>query len=216
MVTDRSPTMDLSTPTEGLTIGGATESPPVVSTTAHPLLSAPIYQGCAACGTSMAADQRYCVECGERRGAPRVSLLEGPGGRPPDTPPQSAPSPRRRIAPVNSTLISIIGTLLLAMGIGVLIGRSGNTTVKSPPAQVVTISGGPTTGAATTTPTTTGAATTTPSESSKAAATGKPKTATKPTSTKAKAPLPKAVKVGTLGHGRGYQHGHFTGNFFGE
>jgi hypothetical protein len=209
--------MDLSTPTEGLTISGATESPPLPSTTAHPLLSAPIHQGCAACGASMAADQRYCVECGERRGAPRVSLLEGPAARPPETSPQSAPPPRqRRISPVNSTLISIIGTLLLAMGIGVLIGRSGNTTVKSPPAQVVTISGGPTSGAAATTPTTTGAASTTPSETSKAGTTGKSKAATKPTSTKAKAALPKAVKVGTPGHGRGYQKGHFTGNFFGE
>jgi hypothetical protein len=24
------------------------------------------------------------------------------------------------------------------------------------------------------------------------------------------------VKVGTPGHGRGYQHGHFTGEFFGQ
>lgn len=215
MVTGRSPTMDLSTPTEELTIGDTPESASVASTELHPLLGAAIRQGCAACGASMAADQRYCVECGERRGAPRVSLLEGPAHRPQETPPQSASSPRRRIAPVNSTLVSIIGILLLAMGIGVLIGRSGNTTVKSPPAQVVTVSGAPSTGAAATTPAT-GTAATTPSESSSAAAKAKSKGSTKTTPATSKVPLPKAVKVGSSGHGRGYQNGHFTGNFFGE
>jgi hypothetical protein len=214
MVTGRSPTMDLSTPTEELTIADTPESASPQRTELHPLLGAAVRQGCAACGASMAADQRYCVECGERRGAPRVSLLEGPAHRPRESPPQSAPA-RRRIAPVNSTLISIIGILLLAMGIGVLIGRSGNTTVKSPPAQVVTVSGGPSTGAAATTPTTS-TGTTAAAESSSAAAKAKSKASAKTTPTTSKVPLPKAVKVGSAGHGRGYQNGHFTGNFFGE
>jgi hypothetical protein len=208
--------MDLTTPTEELTIGGAPESASATRTAIHPVLGARHSQGCGACGAAMAADQRYCVECGERRGAPRVSLLEGPAQRPHESAPQSAPALQRRIAPVNSTLIAIIGTLLLALGIGVLIGRSGNTSVKSPPAQVVTISGGPATGAAATTPTTTGTATTPASGSSSAAAKTKSKTAAKSTSTKSTTPAPKAVKVGTPGHGRGYQNGHFTGNFFGE
>jgi hypothetical protein len=207
--------MDLTTPTEELTIGGTPESASAASTAIHPLLGGRHGQGCAACGAAMAADQRYCVECGERRGAPRVSLLEGPAQRPRESPSQSAPSPQRRIAPVNSTLIAIIGTLLLALGIGVLIGRSGNTSVKSPPAQVVTISGGPATGAATTTPAT-GTATTPASGSSSTTAKTKSKATAKSTSTKSTTPVPKAVKVGTPGHGRGYQNGHFTGNFFGE
>jgi hypothetical protein len=214
MVTGRSPTMDLRTPTEELTIADTPESASPQRTELHPLLSAAVRQGCAACGASMAADQRYCVECGERRGAPRVSLLEGPAHRPRESPPQSAPA-RRRIAPVNSTLISIIGILLLAMGIGVLIGRSGNTTVKSPPAQVVTVSGVPSTGTAATAPATgTGAATA--SESSSAASKAKSKASLKTPPPTSKVPLPKAVKVGSAGHGRGYQNGHFTGNFFGE
>ncbi len=204
--------MDPSTPTEEVAIGGVPESASTASTELHPLIGATARQGCAACGAAMAADQRYCVECGERRGAPRVSLLEGPAHRPRESTPQSAPSPRRRIAPVNSTLISIIGMLLLAVGIGVLIGRSGNTTLKSPPAQVVTISGAPSTGAAATTPAPSAGATPT-SGSSSAAAIAKSKASAKTTS---KVPLPKTVKVGTPGHGRGYQNGHFTGNFFGE
>jgi hypothetical protein len=207
--------MDSSTPTEELAIGGAPESASMASTELHHLTSATIRQGCAACGAAMAADQRYCVECGERRGAPRVSLLEGPAQRPRESAPQSAPSsPRRRIATVNSTLISIIGMLLLAVGVGVLIGRSGDTTVKSPPAQVVTISGAPSTGAAATTPATSTGATTASESSTAAKAKSKASTKTKPAASKV--PLPKAVKVGTPGHGRGYQNGHFTGNFFGE
>jgi hypothetical protein len=216
MATGRSPVMDLTTPTEELTIDGAPGSASATSTAIRPLLGAGPGQGCAACGAAMAADQRYCVECGERRGAPRVSLLEGPAQRPRESPPQSAPSPQRRTVPVNSTLVAIIGTLLLAMGIGVLIGRSGNTSVKSPPAQVVTISGGPAASTAATTPATTGTATTPASGSASATAKTKSKTAAKSTSTKSTTPQPKAVKVGTSGHGRGYQNGHFTGNFFGE
>jgi hypothetical protein len=162
----------------------------------------------------MAADQRYCVECGERRGAPRVSLLEGPTRPPHASKPATAPA-QRRFTPVNSTLISVIGILLLAMGIGVLIGRSGNsTTLKSPPAQVVTVASGPSTGAAAVTPAT-GASATTTSGSTSAAAKTKSKAA-KLTLPKSKAPLPKTVKVGTAGHGRGYQKGKFTGNFFGS
>jgi len=209
--------MDLSTPTEELTVGGASESASVARTELHPVTNALIRQGCPACGAAMATDQRYCVECGERRGAPRVSLLEGPARRLDESPPGRTPSSPRRTASVNSTFISIIGVLLLAVGIGVLIGRSGSTTVKSPPAQVVTISGAPSTGTAATTPTT-GASTTPTGESSSAgtASTTKSKASTKSTSTKAKTPVPKAVKVGTPGHGRGYQNGHFTGNFFGQ
>ncbi len=207
--------MDSSTPTGELTLDGTPGAADVASTELHPLTSSAIRQRCPACGAAMAADQRYCVECGERRGAPRVSLLEGAARGARESPAPSAPPPRRRTAHVNSTLISIIGILLLAVGIGVLIGRSGNSaTVKSPPAQVVTVTGAPSSaGTAAATPTT---ATTPVSGSSSATAKAKSKAATTPTSTKSKAPAPKAVKVGTPGHGRGYQNGHFTGNFFGE
>jgi hypothetical protein len=169
----------------------------------------------------MAADQRYCVECGERRGAPRVSLLEGPSRRAYDTPtPAPAPALRapaeRRVTPVSSTLVAIIGVLLLAIGIGVLIGRSdGNTSIKNPPAQIVTVSGAPATGAAGTQ--SQGATTTTPASGKSSSPSAKTKTKAPPiTLPKSKTPLPKTVKVGTSGHGRGYQNGHFTGNFFGE
>src|SRR5258708_25148438 len=79
---------------------------------------------CSNCGAPLAADQRYCTECGQRRGAPRFPFMEGvaQSRREAEAPP---PRPRPRFTP-NSTLIAGIGTLLLAMGIGVLIGRTGN------------------------------------------------------------------------------------------
>ena len=110
-------------------------------------------------------------------------------------------------------LIAGIGLLLLAMGVGVLIGRSGSTSSKAPPAQVVTVAGAG--GAAA------GAAATSTAPQAPAGSTGVTKsssttvTATKSTSKKAVAPPPKTVKVGSPGKGPGYQHGHFTGNFFG-
>jgi hypothetical protein len=125
--------------------------------------------------------------------------------------------PPRPSMQVNSTLLAVIGTLLLAMGVGVLIGRSSNNaSVKSPPAQVVTIAG---TAAGTGASTPTSTSTTTPQ--APVAGVAQPKNAS-PTSSSAKsapkksaAPAPKAVKVGSAGKGSGYQHGHFTGNFFG-
>lgn len=182
------------------------ESPP-----ARPRMTVSIREQCSACGAGMASDQRYCVECGQRRGPARVPLLDATARRAAQAP--AAGRPRRRPSmSVNSTLIAIIGTLLLAMGVGVLIGRSGNS-AKSPPAQVVTVAGaGGTAGAATTTTapqSSSGAAQA--SKSSGASATSHAKSATK---TPAAAP-PKTVTVGSPGKGPGYQHGHFTGNFFG-
>jgi len=179
----------------------------------HPSMISSIREQCSACGAAMASDQRYCVECGERNGPARVPLTNDPAQRT-----QQAPAarnlPRRPRASANSTLIAGVGLLLLAMGIGVLIGRSGaNTSVKSPPAQIVTVAGA---GAATSSP-----AATAPTSSP--AATPTSKSAKTPAATTAKpvkkaptTPLPKAVKVGSKGHGPGYQNGHFTGNFFGE
>jgi hypothetical protein len=51
------------------------------------------------------------------------------------------------------TVIAGVGVLLLAMGVGVLIGRSGASKQIAPPAQVITVAGAASTGtAATTTP----------------------------------------------------------------
>jgi hypothetical protein len=190
----------------------------------HPSMIAPIREQCSACGAAMASDQRYCVECGQRRGPARVASLDGLAQRSREAPTARRPPQRARMS-INSTAIAGIGTLLLAMGVGVLIGRSGNSTsAKAPPAQVVTVAGpGGTAGAATAaTPQSPSGNNSAKSSGTSAATTAKStskstakSTSTSASKTPAAAPT-KAVTVGSKGSGPGYQHGHFTGNFFGE
>jgi len=182
-------------------------------------------EGCPVCGATMASDQRYCVECGERRGAMRVPLVEDSGQRARGTEgaasgryPAAYSAPRKGLS-INSQLIAGIGVLLLALGIGVLIGRSGNSaSAKSPPIRVVTVAGAGTAAAS--------PAATQPESSSSEAAKSKSggshsttvtKSTTKSTSKSSTGPPPKTVKVGSsCTGGKGCQNGHFTGNFFGE
>jgi hypothetical protein len=132
---------------------------------------------CAHCGAPLARDQRYCLECGtprtylsgmllERLRAPVGQAFAGqaqsgqssqpPNGGAPYGAASSSAWPRNNVL----TLIAGIGVLLLAMGVGVLIGRSGgSSSAAAAPAPQVTVLGGGTgaasTGAATTPTTTT-------------------------------------------------------------
>jgi hypothetical protein len=104
------------------------------------LLSAPAADRCADCEAPLATDQRYCLACGERRGKARFSFEAL------NRPPATAAPPQRRRLHISSSLSLILGvaTLLLAMGVGVLIGH--NSTTKSVPAasapQTIKIEGG--------------------------------------------------------------------------
>src|SRR3954452_1421791 len=95
---------------------------------------------CPNCGARMAPDQRYCINCGERRsgGGLRDALPKIPVAQ------VAAAAGSRRFTPSSRTnLIAGIGVLLLALGVGVLIGRSGHSdsgTAATP--QVVTVSSG--------------------------------------------------------------------------
>jgi hypothetical protein len=192
----------------------------------RPSVLSSVHEQCSACGAPMASDQRYCLVCGERNGPARVPALDRPQQRTDETP--AARSSQRPRTSVNTALIAGVGTLLLALGVGVLIGRSSNnSTAKTPPPQVVTVAGGGgsagsagTGGAASTgqAAKTSGAAAAKTSKSNaaagSAAAAAAAKAATK-AAAKAKGPPPKVVTVGSPGKGPGYQKGHFTGNFFG-
>lgn len=167
---------------------------------------------CAECGAPMASDQRYCVECGERRGERRFpAALQPSAAAAPAATPASGDGRRSRMSS-STTLIAGVGTLLLAMGVGVLIGRSGNGSSGRSGAGVQVLTVGSATGTATTG--TTGTGTT--------AATGAARSSTaKGASSKAaiKAPPksslpPPTVTVGSKGSGKGYKNGHFTGEFF--
>jgi hypothetical protein len=85
---------------------------------------------CPSCGAQMVADQRYCLECGRRRGDPRLPFMDAVVFMEAVKRPRSAapPPPPRERGPrmsANASLIAGIATLVLAIGVGVLIGRSG-------------------------------------------------------------------------------------------
>ena len=143
---------------------------------------------CATCGALLAADQRYCLNCGARRTDARIAFkeilatngaavvgVEGtagdyglarPAGAPSAGPPPASPP---RDGSGNRSALAALGglaCLLLALGVGVLIGNSGkDKTAAAPAPQVISVGGaaaGTSTGASgTTTP-----GTTTPSSSS--------------------------------------------------
>jgi hypothetical protein len=103
----------------------------------------------------MAADQRYCLNCGHRRGEPRLPFMDavvfmesmstpgGAGGTPP--PPPSEPKSSNRMN-ANAALIAGVATLVLAIGVGFLIGRaghdSGSNAAAEAPIKVIEVGGG--------------------------------------------------------------------------
>jgi hypothetical protein len=109
---------------------------------------------CPACGAPLAADQRYCLECGQRRGEARVDyrqhLVGAPsaGASPPSPEPQTAAAappdsepgkPERDYAPLAAVGgIAVLGLMLL---VGVLIGK-GNSPTTTAPAPIVRVGAG--------------------------------------------------------------------------
>jgi hypothetical protein len=199
---------------------------------ATPIQSSAVQGGdqCPSCGALLAADQRYCLECGHRRGDPRLPFMDAVVLMDAVKRPQQAPLPlpkkkRSGISP-NAALIAGVGTLLLALGIGVLIGRSGNHSVAStaPAAPIVIHSGG---GEEKTAPASKGnttgggaanAKTKKQKEAAETAAEKHPaaEEVIKPTNGVKLAP-PKVKPGGKCEGGTaGCQGGKFTGNFFGE
>jgi hypothetical protein len=176
-------------------------------------LTAASSERCPSCGAGMAPDQRYCIQCGERRsgGGLRDALPRT------QTTAVAAVPPRRIRMSANSNLIAGIATLLIAMGVGVLIGRTGDSSPKSAgntPVQVVTV---PANGAAGTAVTNTGTGASNTSAAKKKSKTARSGGASNTHATSKKLP-PRVVKVGgkcTAG-AQGCQGGKFTGNFFGR
>jgi hypothetical protein len=111
-------------------------SSPAATAATHSLVATASEQ-CPSCGTHIAPDQRYCLACGARCGEPRLPIMDAVTfmdsmKQPRDA---SAPPPQRpqRRVSSNMALFATIGVLLLAMGVGVLIGRSGNHSVATAP-----------------------------------------------------------------------------------
>jgi hypothetical protein len=169
---------------------------------------------CTSCGAPLAPDQRYCVQCGQRRGQSRL-----PVAQPVAVAEQSVVRASRlpRFG-VNAALIAGVGTLLLAMGVGVLIGRSGQSEPvrAAAPAQVITVGGGATATPTASSATAGGKSAKTAKAAHKAASSAAAAAAAKKIKG-ANITLPKksVVKVGSKGTGPGYHNGKFDGNFFG-
>jgi hypothetical protein len=194
---------------------------------------------CGACGAPLAHDQRYCVECGERRGASKFPAGQ-PAAEASTRRARAAKAPRGQRVSSGTTLVAGVGVLLLAIGLGVLIGRLGHNNApaqKQAPAQVVTVQGGGGSAAAATTGASTTAAhhTVTAASTAPKGLTGKLKAAAENKAPPSKALQQKATQAAghVLGNSNnlapptqkvggscksgqaGCQGNKFTGNFFG-
>jgi hypothetical protein len=106
---------------------------------------------CRECGARLAADQRYCLNCGGRHGEPRLDfrrhLFAGaaPSSNGHAAPTASPPAgdeqkPPRDFTPLAAAGgIAVLGLMLL---VGVLIGRGDGNQAVVPPPQVVRVQGG--------------------------------------------------------------------------
>jgi hypothetical protein len=88
---------------------------------------------CAFCNAPLAFDQRYCLNCGERRGQARLPFMEilrEPASPPPDDPPSAppeAPAPEpspKWMAPLLAS--AAVAALAIMLAVGVMIGDDGD------------------------------------------------------------------------------------------
>jgi len=114
---------------------------------------------CPSCGSQLAPDQRYCLHCGQRRGDPRLPVMDAvafmEASRRPQPQAAAGPPPqsgRRRLLSANASMVAAVATLVLALGVGVLIGRSGegSSTAAAPAPQIIRVGGGTETASAAT------------------------------------------------------------------
>src|SRR5262249_18431850 len=96
---------------------------------------------CEQCGPVLATDQRYCLNCGWRRGATRVDYekrlnggAQAENGAGPTTAAAAAPgAANQQWTPAFAILaIALLGVMLL---LGVLIGKKGNNNTQTVAAQ---------------------------------------------------------------------------------
>jgi hypothetical protein len=111
-------------------------------------------ENCPNCDAGLAPDQRYCLACGQRRGDPRLPFMDAvvfmeSAKRPVKVETPAAPAParpdRRPIISANASLVAGVATLVLAIGVGVLIGRSGeggSSNAAAPAPQIIRVGGG--------------------------------------------------------------------------
>jgi hypothetical protein len=115
----------------------------------RPLLGEP-NAPCRTCGAPLAEDQRYCLECGTRRAGARLPFLDILARQVPAAAVTETTTVARRRGPAwlsdlssSSTFVAGVACLLLALGVGVLIGGWGNgDSASAGPPQVISVGGG--------------------------------------------------------------------------
>ncbi|HVY78968.1 MAG TPA: zinc ribbon domain-containing protein [Solirubrobacterales bacterium] len=96
------------------------------ATSARPPASTNAHEPCEECGAPLDAQQRYCVNCGGRRGnganpsSRYFAAMSKRAHRPPPRPPARTGSGGRAAA------VGFFALLPIAVAIGVVVGRSGN------------------------------------------------------------------------------------------
>src|SRR5258705_2713302 len=86
---------------------------------------------CAGCASPMASDQRYCLECGRRRGEPRLDFMAMLRPAAPVQPVVARPPTRSAVASVLPTPRVAAACVLVVLGFGVILGAAGNGPVES-------------------------------------------------------------------------------------
>jgi len=115
----------------------------------RPLLGEP-NAPCRTCGAPLAADQRYCLQCGARRAEARLPFLDILARQVPQAPAAATTTTTTtttnwlgRVS-TNAAAVAGVACLLLALGVGVLIGGLGqdDSSASSGTPQVISVGGG--------------------------------------------------------------------------
>lgn len=106
---------------------------------------------CRTCGAPLAADQRYCLQCGTRRAEARLPFLDilarqapAAAAPPATTTARHGPGTWLGRLSTNAAAVAGVACLLLALGVGVLIGGLGDDSAASGGAgapQVISVGG---------------------------------------------------------------------------
>ncbi|MCW2995886.1 MAG: hypothetical protein JWQ18_3381 [Conexibacter sp.] len=114
----------------------------------RPLLGEP-NAPCRGCGAPLATDQRYCLQCGARRAEARLPFLDILARQVPQAPPAATTTTTTTAAgwlgrvSTNAAAVAGVACLLLALGVGVLIGGLGqDSSASGGTPQVISVGGG--------------------------------------------------------------------------
>ncbi|WCB92903.1 hypothetical protein DSM104299_01603 [Baekduia alba] len=104
---------------------------------------------CRTCGAPLAADQRYCLQCGNRRAEARLPFLDILASQVPHASAAAAAQATTKTTSrgvfgrmsTNAAAVAGVACLVLALGVGVLIGGIGHDDTAGAAPQIITVGG---------------------------------------------------------------------------